>query len=196
MRTLIIGTNLIGHDSCVFTVVDGNVLAASEERFTRIKHDYVFPINAIKWIIKNVNISCYDKVIFAAATKTFANLKVPRTFYQEEQELRTYLSKKLKRQVYIKDILKIRKLSKWKKFKVVPILKYGILRKLGFVSEALLSEVFVNEVRKIIPESVSMEVRFYDHHLCHALGAVEFAPFKTATVITYFIRKNDGRKSE
>lgn len=48
------------HDSAAAIIVDGKVIsAAEEERFTGIKHDFNFPINAIKWCLRQA-----DKTIF------------------------------------------------------------------------------------------------------------------------------------
>jgi len=49
------------HDSAACIVKDGKVIAAvEEERFTEIKHDAAFPINAIKWCLKEARIKITD----------------------------------------------------------------------------------------------------------------------------------------
>lgn len=49
----ILGISAYYHDSAAALVVDGKIIAAAqEERFTRIKHDYNFPINAINYCLK------------------------------------------------------------------------------------------------------------------------------------------------
>ena len=49
------------HDSAACLVKDGKVLyAVEEERFTEIKHDAAFPINAIKWCLKEARIKITD----------------------------------------------------------------------------------------------------------------------------------------
>ena len=46
--TRILGILAFYHDSAATLVVDGDIVAAAqEERFTRKKHDYNFPIHAI-----------------------------------------------------------------------------------------------------------------------------------------------------
>lgn len=48
-----LGISAFYHDSAACLVVDGKVIAAAEEeRFTGIKHDSSFPINAINWCLK------------------------------------------------------------------------------------------------------------------------------------------------
>ena len=47
-----------GHDSSAAIVVDGVIIAdVAEERFTRIKNDTSFPINAINYCLKRANIT-------------------------------------------------------------------------------------------------------------------------------------------
>src|SRR5579871_678145 len=46
--SLILGISAFYHDSAACLIKDGEILfAAQEERFTRIKHDRSFPVNAI-----------------------------------------------------------------------------------------------------------------------------------------------------
>ena len=52
--TKIIGISAFYHDSSACLVIDGEIIeAVQEERFTRKKHDSVFPINSIKYILSN-----------------------------------------------------------------------------------------------------------------------------------------------
>lgn len=49
------------HDAAACIVKDGKVIAAvEEERFTEIKHDAAFPVNAIKWCLKEARIKITD----------------------------------------------------------------------------------------------------------------------------------------
>lgn len=61
-----------GHSSSAALVKDGQVLfAISEERFTRIKHDDAFPINSIRYILSELNLSIeqIDEIIIAWSIK-------------------------------------------------------------------------------------------------------------------------------
>src|SRR5213080_1527503 len=59
--TAILGLSAFYHDSAAALVVDGKLVAAAqEERFTRIKHDYEFPVNAIAYCLKEAGISERD----------------------------------------------------------------------------------------------------------------------------------------
>ena len=56
-----LGISAFYHDSAACIVKDGKVIAAAEEeRFTGIKHDSRFPVNAIKWCISEAGIHIYN----------------------------------------------------------------------------------------------------------------------------------------
>lgn len=63
----IIGISAYYHDSAAAIVVDGEIVAAAqEERFTRIKHDFNFPENAVKFCLDyaGLKISDIDYAVF------------------------------------------------------------------------------------------------------------------------------------
>lgn len=63
----ILGISAFYHDSAAAIVRDGQIIAAvQEERFTRRKHDFNFPLNAINWCLKEAGIdaSALDYVAF------------------------------------------------------------------------------------------------------------------------------------
>ena len=48
----VLGISAFYHDSAACLVVDGEIIAAAqEERFTRIKHDYNFPLEAVRYCL-------------------------------------------------------------------------------------------------------------------------------------------------
>ncbi|WP_415284024.1 carbamoyltransferase [Candidatus Pelagibacter sp. Uisw_130] len=64
---VILGISAFYHDSAATILVDGKILAAAqEERFTRIKHDYSYPFNAIEFVLdySNLKLSDIDQIIF------------------------------------------------------------------------------------------------------------------------------------
>ena len=80
----ILGISAYYHDSAACILQDGKILAAAqEERFTRKKHDQDFPINAIKYCLKEADISAADLEIVAFYDKPFLKF---------ERILETYLS--------------------------------------------------------------------------------------------------------
>jgi carbamoyltransferase len=59
--TAILGVSAFYHDSAAALVVDGRIVAAAqEERFTRKKHDYNFPTNAIEYCLKEAGLKPRD----------------------------------------------------------------------------------------------------------------------------------------
>ena len=63
----ILGISAFYHDSAAALIHDGDIVSAvQEERFTRIKHDSSFPINAIKFCLENskLNISDIDHITY------------------------------------------------------------------------------------------------------------------------------------
>ncbi len=63
----ILGISCFYHDSAACLVRDGEIIAAvQEERFSRKKHDFNFPINSINWCLKEAGISAkeLDFVVF------------------------------------------------------------------------------------------------------------------------------------
>ncbi|MFC1674340.1 carbamoyltransferase [Candidatus Omnitrophota bacterium] len=63
----ILGISCFYHDSAACLVRDGAILAAvQEERFTRRKHDFSFPVNSINWCLQEagIKIADLDYVVF------------------------------------------------------------------------------------------------------------------------------------
>ena len=64
---MILGISAYYHDSAAALVAEGSIIAAAqEERFTRIKHDYNFPVHAINYCLREANISLndLDQIVF------------------------------------------------------------------------------------------------------------------------------------
>ncbi len=83
-KTYILGLSAFYHDSAACLVVDGELFAAAqEERFTRKKHDFGFPINAVEYCLKEAGISIddVDYVVF-----------YDRPFTKFERILETYVT--------------------------------------------------------------------------------------------------------
>lgn len=57
----ILGISAFYHDSAAALVKDGEIIAAAqEERFSRLKHDYAFPKNAINYCLSEAGIKAHD----------------------------------------------------------------------------------------------------------------------------------------
>ena len=61
----ILGISAFYHDSAAALLVDGEpIAAAQEERFTRVKHDHSFPLNAARYCLREAGIEAADLDIF------------------------------------------------------------------------------------------------------------------------------------
>lgn len=68
----ILGISAFYHDSAACLVQDGKIIAAAqEERFTRKKHDFEFPTNAINYCLKEAGITIKDVDYVAFYEKPF-----------------------------------------------------------------------------------------------------------------------------
>ncbi|MBU4148822.1 MAG: carbamoyltransferase [Candidatus Omnitrophica bacterium] len=84
MSTYILGISCFYHDAAAALIKDGEIIAAAqEERFTRKKHDFNFPINAMNYCLEEGGIGANDLSFVAFYDKPF--LKFERIFL-------TYLS--------------------------------------------------------------------------------------------------------
>jgi carbamoyltransferase len=82
--TAVLGISAFYHDSAAALVVDGEIVAAAqEERFTRIKHDHEFPVNAIQYCLKQANLKAEDLYSVGFYDKPFLKF---------ERLLETYLA--------------------------------------------------------------------------------------------------------
>src|SRR6267142_308881 len=80
----ILGISAYYHDSAAAVVEDGRIVAAAqEERFTRIKHDSEFPINAIEACLKSAGVAMENVDAVAFYDKPFLKF---------ERLLETYLA--------------------------------------------------------------------------------------------------------
>ncbi len=82
--TYILGISAFYHDAAAALLKDGEIVAAAqEERFSRIKHDYSFPINSVKCCLKQGGIDSSDLDYVAFYDKPFIKF---------ERLLETYLA--------------------------------------------------------------------------------------------------------
>ena len=151
----ILGVSAFYHDSAACLIENGEIVAAAqEERFTRKKHDAGFPHNAIKYCLKEANITAdkIDKVVF-----------YEKPFIKFERLLETYLAFAPKgftsfaraMPLWIKDKL-------FQKQSLVKNLKSVLCKNINWSDRLLFSE----------------------HHISHAASAFFPSPYKRAAVLT------------
>ena len=103
--TAILGISAFYHDSAASIVIDGDIIAsAQEERFTRLKHDANYPVNAINYVLEESgltlnqidHIAFYDKPFlkFERLIETYVAF-VPKGFKQFSISMPIWLSEKL-----------------------------------------------------------------------------------------------------
>ncbi|MCD4773187.1 MAG: carbamoyltransferase [Bacteroidales bacterium] len=126
MATILLGISAYYHDSAAAIIVDGEIIAAAhEERFTRIKHDSSFPINACKYVLSEAGIdfenvtavSFYDKPLikFERLLETY-HAFAPKGLFSFLSAIPVWIKEKLFMKKMLRDELS--KLGK----KKVPIL--------------------------------------------------------------------------
>lgn len=153
--TNIIGISAFYHDSAAALVRDGVIIAAvQEERFTRLKNDASFPVNAIKFCLaqggiepENIDhIVFYDKpfVKFERLIETYLAF-APKGFRSFAKSMPTWLKDKL-----------------FQKKNILDILRKQIAKNIKWEDKLLFSE----------------------HHLSHAASAYYPSPFSSALVLT------------
>ena len=151
----ILGVSAFYHDSAACLIENGEIIAAAqEERFTRKKHDAGFPHNAIKYCLKEANITAdkIDKVVF-----------YEKPFIKFERLLETYLAFAPKGFTSFA--------------KAMPLwIKDKLFQKQSLVRE--LKSVLCKNI------NWSDRLLFSEHHISHAASAFFPSPYKRAAVLT------------
>ena len=115
----ILGISCYFHDSAAVLLLDGVLVAAAEEeRFSRKKHDFSFPENAIKFCLETGNISGKDLDYVVLFEKPFSKFDrliqtvlqgFPKSYEMFIQSMRTWLLDKLWIKGHIAKFLEINK---------------------------------------------------------------------------------------
>lgn len=151
----ILGISAFYHDSAACLIKDDEIIAAAqEERFTRIKHDSGFPNNAIKYCLKEAEISPQQitNVVF-----------YEKPFMKFERLLETYLAFAPKG---------------YKSFvKAIPVwIKDKLFQKSLLAKE--LNSTLGNDV------NWHKRLLFSEHHISHAASAFFPSSFESAAILT------------
>ena len=113
----ILGISCFFHDAAAVLIDDGILLsAAEEERFSRVKHDFNFPSNAINFCLAKANLNSNDLDAVVFFEKPFLKFErilqtsvasFPRTTKLFNQSMRTWLFDKIWIKSQIKEFLDI-----------------------------------------------------------------------------------------
>ena len=105
MSITVLGISAQSHDSAAALVRDGVVIAAaSEERFSRLKHDASIPVRATRWCLEHAGITMDDVdhvVFYEKPLKKFERLMVnqllhfPKSFKAFQRSSMVWLTDKL-----------------------------------------------------------------------------------------------------
>ncbi len=162
--TSILGISAFYHDSAACLLIDGEIAAAAqEERFTRVKHDYRFPIHAVRYCLKEAGLTAsqldyvgfYDKPL----------LKFDRL-------LETYLDYA---PAGFPSFLKAMPLWMREKLWMPDLIRTELAKAEGAEDE--------KEAKKLA-KTFRWKVLFGDHHESHAASAFYPSPFEEAAILT------------
>ena len=160
----ILGISAFYHDSAACLVVDGEIIAAAqEERFTRVKHDYNFPLNAVRYCLSearlkaaDLNYVCfYDKPLlkFDRLLETYLDY-VPAGFSSFLKALPLWMKEKL----WMPDLIRTQ-----------------MGKADGEEDE---------RAAKKLGKKFEWKLLFGDHHESHAASAFYPSPFEEAAILT------------
>ncbi|MDB4668910.1 carbamoyltransferase [bacterium] len=188
-----------GHNASACIIVQGKIIRAiEEERFTRIKGDCGFPANAIKYILKELNITAddLDHVVFGTldcsyilhATRRYPDYSVKDFLFEMEQYWRPFLAgefnddnsnsldedyntfKSLK---YLDVMVGYDRRDE----SVYPISK--LIDPENILEKQLMRKNYLSKFLSYPVEKIS----FIDHHECHAMHAYYSSPFREDALI-------------
>lgn len=155
MASYILGISAFYHDSAACLLRDGKAIAAAqEERFTRIKHDPAFPVQAVRYCLQEAGIGLADveHVVF-----------YEKPLIKFERLLETYLT------------FAPRGIRSY--LMAMPVwLKEKLLQKKQLEDELL--QLFDKSPKKDVPQLL-----FTEHHESHAASAFYPSPFERAAVL-------------
>ena len=150
----ILGISAFYHDSAACIILDGEIVAATqEERFTRKKHDSSYPKNSIDFVLNycNLKLSEVNQIVF-----------FEKPFLKFERLLETYVAFAPKGFVSFSKAMPL-----WIKEKL-------------FQKNLLFNKLKEHDENYKSDENIF----FSDHHLSHAASAFFPSPFEEAVILT------------
>ncbi len=160
----ILGISAFYHDSAACLVVDGEIVAAAqEERFTRIKHDYRFPANAVRYCLKEAGIT-HDQLDYVGF--------YDKPLLKFERLLETYLDYS---PAGFRSFLKAMPLWLKEKLWMPDLIGVEFARAAGAEDD---------RAAKKMAKTFRWKLLFGDHHESHAASAFYPSPFEEAAILT------------
>ena len=162
--TNILGISAFYHDSAACLVRDGEIIAAAqEERFTRVKHDHNFPVQAARYCLKEAGITA-DQLDFVAF--------YDKPLLKFDRLLETYLDYA---PAGFRSFLKSMPLWMKEKLWMPDLIRTEMARANGIDDE---------RAAKKTGKKFEWKLLFGDHHESHAASAFYPAPFEEAAILT------------
>src|SRR5919197_687014 len=108
----ILGISCFFHDASAVLLRDGEIVAAAEEeRFTRKKHDYSFPLQAIQFCLQQGRIQAHDLNYVAFFEKPFVKLErllfsIFQTFPRSRRVFQESMLNWLTEKLWVKNLIR------------------------------------------------------------------------------------------
>ena len=192
MSSLTLGFNFFGgHDTSIFAIFDDDFYGLSQERITRIKHDSIFPLDALHEMLhfKKIDPADITTLNIGIATEAFAK----RMFNEYAYEMTISLRKMIQKDdeyLYIKKFVqekeKLQNSGKMHMLKSFMIQREGrkYLRMQILGSDMTLEDIIRKHLQQTFPNAV-LNLKFYEHHLTHAYAAYYASSLDKALVFTF-----------
>jgi carbamoyltransferase len=192
MVSLTLGINFFGgHDTSIFALFEDDCYGLSQERITRIKHDAIFPLDALQEMLryKKINPLKIKNLNVGVATEAFEK----RIFNEYAYEMTTALKKLIQgnnQNLFIKEFVKEKEnllnSGKVNMLKSFLFNKHGrAYLKMQFTGKKLpLDTIIKKHLSKIFPNA-ELNLKFYEHHLTHAYSTYYSSEFDNALVFTF-----------
>jgi carbamoyltransferase len=162
--TTILGISAFYHDSAACLVRDGEIIAAAqEERFTRLKHDHNFPVNAARYCLSAAGITA-DQLDFVAF--------YDKPLLKFDRLLETYLDYAPSG---FRSFLKAMPLWMKEKLWMPDLIRTEMAKANGIDDE---------RAAKKAGKKFAWKLLFGDHHESHAASAFYPSPFEEAAILT------------
>jgi carbamoyltransferase len=156
MNETVLGISAFYHDSAAALVREGEVLsAAQEERFTRIKHDKSFPVNAIRYCLESTDTDINDLnaiVFYEKPILKFERL-IESYYIHSPEGLSSFIPA----------------ITSWIKEK-------------SFIKKNIITGL--REIDDIESLKIRKKLLFSEHHLSHAASAFYPSPYNDAAILT------------
>lgn len=200
---LILGTNAVGHDSSIvyFDIVTEEIFALDNERATRMKHDGT-----------SIKDCLFEFMRWKEESTNGRYLELNEAYNNEETFTFSYLlNKKLLNEIrrvfalrYIKDIASVSNLPiqgrmrkyliklphSWKLVLLTPISRFLEIVNYANIKPSNNHTPIIKRLKHYIRFDIrktgykSLNINFYDHHLCHCIAAYYFSPFDSCLSIS------------